>query len=114
MLEAQVADRPQALIPYDRREGLSLQQAAGIAGRSGETLRRWCEQEDIGRRIGGRWVVSHPALLMFLDGDERALRRYLSGDRADASVLAYFTRAGVPPPRHREEGLAAPPVRPPY
>ncbi len=83
------------LIPYDKREALTLQQAAGIAGRSAETIRRWCEAEEIGRRVGGRWAVSHPALLMWLDGDEAALRAYRAGDRSDGVVASYFARAGM-------------------
>ncbi len=83
------------LIPYDKREALTLQQAAGIAGRSAETIRRWCEAEEIGRRVGGRWAVSHPALLMWLDGDEAALRAYRAGERMDEVVASYFARAGL-------------------
>ena len=84
---------PRVLIPYDKREALTLQQAAGIAGRTSETIRRWCENESLGRRVGGRWAVSHPALLMWLDGDSTSLRMYLSGDRQSNNVRAYFRRA---------------------
>lgn len=85
---------PRVLIPFDRREALTLAQAAEIAGRSIETIRRWASLEDIGRRVGGQWAVSHVALLMFLDGDRSALRSYLSGDRGLA-VRPYFERAGL-------------------
>jgi hypothetical protein len=53
-------DAPRCLIPFDRREALTLQQAAGITGRSTETIRRCCEAEGIGRWVGGRWTVSPP------------------------------------------------------
>ena len=67
----------QVLIPFDRREALSLRQAAEISGKSVETIRRWCALHDIGRRIGGQWAVSHPALLMMLDGDRAASKHIL-------------------------------------
>jgi hypothetical protein len=90
-----MSDTPRVLIPYDRREALSLRQAAEISGKSVETLRRWCALYDIGRRIGGQWAVSHPALLMILDGDHRALAVYLAGQRDGQPVSAYFGRAGL-------------------
>ena len=94
---------PQVLIPYDRREVLSLREAAHIAGKSIETIRRWASLHDIGRRVGGQWAVSHPALLMMLDGDQRALRAYLAGDRTGSAVRLYFERAGI---TTRAEGRA--------
>lgn len=89
------AHRPQVLIPFDRREGLTLRQAAEISGKSVETIRRWCALHDIGRRIGGQWAVSHPALLMMLDGDRAALKAYLAGNRESPLVRPYFKRAGL-------------------
>jgi hypothetical protein len=118
---------PQVLRPYDRREALSLKEAAEISGKSVETIRRWCSLYDIGRRIGGQWAVSHPALLMLLDGDRKALAAYLAGDRSGASVRAYFERArlvglglgkleGPQPLRHRQfrlsDGVVSPVRRP--
>src|SRR5688500_11237265 len=85
---------PRVLVPFDRREALSLRGAAEISGKSIETIRRWASLYDIGRRIGGQWAVSHPALLMMLDGDRRALRAYLNGDRGRA-VEPYFQRAAA-------------------
>src|SRR5215212_9792608 len=86
---------PQVLIPFDRREALSLKQAAAISGKSVETVRRWCSLHDIGRRIGGQWAVSHPALLMMLDGDSEALAAYLTGERKGPAVSKYFERTSV-------------------
>lgn len=86
---------PQVLIPFDRREALSLDQAAGISGRSAETIGRWCQTHDIGRRTMGRWAVSRVALAVLLDGDRAALRAYLNGDRQSERVQAYFMREHV-------------------
>ncbi len=92
-------DKPQALIPYDKRESMTLRQAALIAGRSESTLRSWCQNHHIGRRVaGGPWMVSRPALQMFLDDDGRALRAYLAGDRESELVVSYFRRAALCPP----------------
>ncbi len=94
-------DGPKVLVPYDRREAVTLRLAAEIAGRSESTLRSWCQKDSIGRRVaGGPWQVSLPALLMLLDGDENALEAYRAGDRSSERVLGYFFRAGLkkPPP----------------
>jgi hypothetical protein len=85
--------RPMVLVPYDRREALTLREAARIAGRCESTVRGWCGMYDLGRRVGnGPWQVSRPALLMFLDGAEDALRAYLAGDRTGELVESYFAR----------------------
>ena len=92
-----MTELPRTLIPYDRREALALKEAAHMAGRSKSTLRSWCLNHNIGRRVGGGpWQVSRPALLMFLDNDKAALRRYHAGDRDSETVLGYFNRARVP------------------
>lgn len=86
----------QVLTDYDRREAISLSQAAFIAGRTIETVRSWASNKDIGRKVAGRWAISHPCLLMLLDGDHGALEAYWSGDRQSDAVVKYFKRAGVP------------------
>jgi hypothetical protein len=84
------------LQPFDRRECLSLKQAADIAGKSESTIRNWCDVHGVGGRIGGgTWSVSRVALAMFLDGDQKALRAYHGGDRTSAVVAGYFVRAGL-------------------
>ena len=89
------ADR-KILSPFDRRECLSLKEAAGIAGKAESTMRGWCEQHGLGRRVGGgTWSVSKVALAMFLDGDAKALRAYHAGNRWDAMVEMYFRRLGL-------------------
>lgn len=89
-------DHPRVLVPFDKREAITLRQAATIAGRSESTLRSWCQVHFIGRRVGGGpWMVSRVALAMFLDDDARALRAYLAGDRESELVASYFRRAGI-------------------
>jgi hypothetical protein len=83
------------LVPYDRREALSIEQAAERAGKSASTLRNWCEQHGIGRRIGnGHWEVSRVALQMFLDGDRNALACYHRNNR-DPILMGYFEHVGL-------------------
>jgi|SRR6266516_2482862 len=87
------------LVPFDVREGVSLAIAAERAGKSQTTIRNWCNQHGIGRRVGGGvWIVSKVALAMYLDGDEAALRTYLSGDRSSPLVKSYYDRCSVPLP----------------
>jgi hypothetical protein len=87
----------QVLVPFDKRECISLKEAAGIAGKSESTMRAWVEEHGLGRRIGGgTWSVSRVALSMFLDGNEIALRAYHAGDRRSGLVMAYFQRSGCP------------------
>jgi hypothetical protein len=91
-----VIDERRILVPFDKRECISLKEAAGIAGKSESTIRAWVEEHGLGRRIGGgTWSVSRVALAMFLDGDDRALRAYHAGDRTSDTIARYFIRAGV-------------------
>lgn len=80
------------LVSFDKREAMSLRTAAETAGKCENTIRYWCEKYEIGRKLGGRWVVSRVALAMFLDGDGLALAAYLSGDRESDFVVEYFSR----------------------
>jgi hypothetical protein len=87
---------PQVLVPFSRSEGCSVEEAAENAGKSVRTMRLWCEQHHIGRRVGGGpWVVSRVALEMLLDGNNDALDAYLSGDRFCAPVVKYYERIGL-------------------
>jgi hypothetical protein len=87
------------LVPFDVREGIDLSGAARRAGKSQTTIRNWCNQRGLGRRVGGGvWVVSKVALAMHLDGDDGALKTYLSGDRSSPQVKSYYDRCGVPLP----------------
>ena len=70
--------------------------AAERAGKSPGTIRNWRIEHGIGRRVGGgQWIVSKVALALFLDGDDKALRRYKAGDRSEACVVAYFRSEGL-------------------
>jgi len=87
---------PQVLIPFDKREAMTLREAAKLAGKSEGTVRTWCQQHDIGWRVaGGPWCVSRVALAMLLDGDGDALTAYLAGDRHGPLVAAYYERLGL-------------------
>jgi hypothetical protein len=89
-------DDRKILSPFDKRECITLKEAAGIVGRSESTRRGWCDEYGLGRRIGGGpWSVSKAALAMFLDDDLKALRAYHAGDRTSDLVAAYFERAGL-------------------
>ena len=84
----------QILRPWNRREAITLRQAAAIAGRCPETMRLWAEK-GLGRKILGQWAISHPALLMKLEDDEVALKAYWRGDRTGPLVRPYFERVGL-------------------
>ena len=84
------------LVPFDIREAIPIKEAAHLAGKSGGTIRLWCEEFGIGRRVGGgNWMVSKVALQMHLDGARQALSLYRRGDRQSDSVVAYFERVGL-------------------
>ena len=87
---------PRILKPFDAREAVPLPIAAAkIARKSERTLRNWCVEHGLGRRIGGRWSVSRVALAMYLDGNESALAEYHCGARAHSETVAvYYRRLG--------------------
>jgi Helix-turn-helix domain len=87
--------RPQVLVPWDVREALSVVEAAAIIGCSLVTVRNWASMHGLGRRVGGKWMLSRVALQMYLDGDRRALGAYLLGDRQSELVLPYFEKCGL-------------------
>jgi len=83
------------LVPFHAAEGLTLKEAVDVAGKSERTLRNWCVEHGIGRRVaGGTWVVSKVALAMLLDGDHDALVCYRDfGVRAKYEPVAkYYQR----------------------
>jgi hypothetical protein len=90
-----VTDRPCVLLPFDIAEALTIPDAAALAGRTAVTLRNWASIHDLGRIVGGRWMISRVALAMYMDDDPRALKAYLSGDRESEQVLSYFRRFGL-------------------
>jgi hypothetical protein len=86
------------LQPYDPAEAISIAVAASRAGKSDRTIRNWCLDHQIGRRIAGRWAVSAVALDMLLAGDEDSLHAYLAGDRSSARVVSYYIARSIPRP----------------
>lgn len=79
------------LNPFHAREAVSVAAAAKVAGKSVGTIRNWCRDYCIGRRVaGGEHAVSRVALQMLLNGDKAALRAYQTGDRSTPSVRSYF------------------------
>lgn len=85
--------QPQVLIPWDREEAISVDEAAHAALKSAGTIWTWARDRHIGRRVGGgTWMISHPALMMLLNNDAAALSAYLAGDRRSDHVGSYFDR----------------------
>jgi hypothetical protein len=81
------------LVPFDRREGMSLSEACEVAGKSVGTMRIWCIEHGLGRRVGdGPWIISRWALAMWLDGDHEALASYHLGDRTSELIRPYQSR----------------------
>jgi len=85
------------LIPFDIRETIGLNVAARMAGRTERTIRNWCEQFGIGRKMpGGTWAVSKVALVMLIEGDRRTLGFYQDGARrSHERVAGYYHRLGL-------------------
>lgn len=84
------------LSPFDPREALTVHKAAKRATVTVGTIRNWCRDHMIGRKIGGSFRVSAVALHMYMDGNHAALKLYHAGDRANDVVRAYFNAAGIP------------------
>ena len=105
-------DGPRVLMPFQRAEAITINEAAQMAGRSTRCVREWCLRHDIGRRVGGRWAVRRIALAALLDGDRQTLTRYLAGDRTSTGIVDLFRRCDVPLPRcsgpFREAQLSEP------
>jgi len=81
-------DRRKVLSPFDKRECLTLRQAAAVAGKSEATMRVWSDQFGLGRRVGGgSWSVSKVAGTSRLCGPttpaiaQAMLWRRISGER---------------------------------
>jgi hypothetical protein len=105
MIDTATDLKPHVLIPFDLKEALAISEAATIAGRSTVTVRTWAANFDLGRPVGGRWMISRVALAMFLESDRKALRAYLSGDRENALVIDYFRRFGIQPQKVCKERI---------
>jgi len=76
------------LIPWDVREAITVTEAAKVAGCSLVTVRTWAALHGLGRRVGGRWMLSRVALTMYLDGDAKAFRKlFASGEGRPLAAL---------------------------
>jgi hypothetical protein len=53
----------------EKIEFLTVEQAAEIACVTPATIRNWCFQLKIGKKIGGRWKVNSAYLSKVTDGD---------------------------------------------
>ena len=84
------------LQPFDPAEAIGVAEAAARSGKSDRTIRNWCMERQIGRRIAGQWAVSAVALDMLLAGDDDSLQSYLAGDRSSAPVVAYYRLRSIP------------------
>ena len=51
VIRQHVGDQRKILLPFDKRECISLKEAAGIAGKSESTMRAWVEEHGLGRRL---------------------------------------------------------------
>lgn len=80
------------LVPFDPREAMKVHVAAAAASTCKRTIRNWCDQHGIGRKIAGRYAISRVALAMHMDGDAAALEAYRGGDRTGPLVAPYFAR----------------------
>jgi len=93
-----MSDYSKVLVPYRGLEAMSIQQACHVTGISESTLRRWCADYGLGRRIGANvrpWTVSRVALAMFLANDRKALEAYHNGVRKDEIVARYYRSEGI-------------------
>jgi hypothetical protein len=86
---------PNVLVPFDLQEAISTNTAAEKSGCKIRTIRYWCENDGIGRKVGGRLRISKVALQMKLEGDHEALALYQTGDRKHSRVVTHFKRLGI-------------------
>ena len=76
--------RKSALVPYDKREAMTVS-APPDCWSLALQFGLWCEEYDIARKIvAGNWAVSRVALHMLLNEDLEALDAYGSGERSIA------------------------------
>jgi hypothetical protein len=83
------------LQPFDPAEAICITEAAVRAGKSDRTIRNWCLDHQIGRRVAGQWAVSAVALDMLLAGDDCSLQAYLAGDRGSDRVVSYYKARSI-------------------
>ncbi|MGA1803354.1 hypothetical protein [Rhizobium sp. HT1-10] len=86
-------------VPMLPDEIISVDEAAHRAHKCTKTIRRYCEQDGIGRqaRRGGALQVSAVALEMRINNDDVALELLRENRRNEPLVLFYLNRVGVMP-----------------
>ena len=84
------------LVPFRLDLVMSLADASERSGRAINTVRTWCAQHHLGRKVGGTWHIDAIAFELYVDGRFDALERYLNGDRAHPEIVDAFTSLGVP------------------
>lgn len=82
---------------FSSDEAVGLKEAAFIARRSVDTVRRWYDEHGIGRQAGpGAPIeISVVALQMVLHGDFGALDLLKAGDRSNPRVRQYIEFVGL-------------------
>jgi hypothetical protein len=94
-MKAILPDERKILSPFDKRECIDLRGAARTAGKSVSTMRAWCDEHGLGRRVGGgTWSVSRVALaLPFRRSIERSGRSLFPALRD--RIIPCAQKAGV-------------------
>jgi hypothetical protein len=83
---------------------MTLKDFARQANRSPASARETVHIQGLGRKVGGRWLVSRVAAAAYLDGDRDALAAYWAGDRSSELVRPYYERLGIDPATLGREG----------
>jgi hypothetical protein len=73
----------------ERPKPLTLQQAAGIAGVSPDTVARWCKRYGIGKQLHSKapWRVDPAGLAIVMAGDPCGLKLYQDQERQESGHL---------------------------
>lgn len=78
-------------------EAIPLKAAANIAGKTDETIRRWCVKYGIGRQAGPNAPieVSIIGLMMVIHGEFDTLELLRAGDRQHPAVKRFLNFVGL-------------------
>ena len=63
-----LSSRPVTIAPCDI---LEMDEAVALSGRRPCTIRKWAKVHRLGRRLGGRWLLSRSRFNAFVEGDVR-------------------------------------------
>ena len=61
-----LSSRPVTIAPSDI---LEMEEAVDLSGRRPCTIRKWAKVHRLGRRLGGRWLLSRSRFTAYVDGD---------------------------------------------